>query len=163
GRLHDFTTGQQFNTVTAGGSSRHVNLFWSDPLGGSSNDYDVYALNSAGTTVLRSSTNDQTGTQNPYEFINVLNANEKIAIVKVTGVARAIHLDTGRGRLSNPTSGQTRGHNSAANAFGVAAVNVATASGGAFAGAPSNPVETFSSDGPRRVFYNADGSAITAN
>jgi Subtilase family/FG-GAP-like repeat len=163
GRMNDYTSGQQLNTVTAGGSSRHVNLFWADPLGASSNDYDVYVLNSAGTSVLRFSSNDQTGTQDPYEFISVLNANEKIAIVKVSGVARAMHLDTGRGRLSISTSGQTRGHNSAANGFGVAAVNVATAGGGAFSGAPGNPVETFSSDGPRRVFYNADGSPITPN
>jgi hypothetical protein len=161
GRLHDFTAGVHFNTVSAGGSSRRVNLFWSDPLAGSSNDYDLYVLNSAGTTVLRSSSNDQTGTQDPYEFIGTLNVNEKIAIVKLTGVARALHLDTGRGRLSIPTSGQTRGHNSALNGFGVAAVDASSASGGAYSGGATNPVETFSSDGTRRFFYNADGSAIT--
>src|SRR5262249_24760149 len=37
----------------------------------------------------------------------------------------------------------------------------AAAGGGVFVGGASNPVETFSSDGPRRVFYAADGTPIT--
>jgi hypothetical protein len=161
GRLHQFSTGVTMNTVAVGGSSRRVDMFWSDPLGQSGNDYDLYVLNSAGTTILRSSDSSQTGTQDPYEAVNTLNIGEKIVIVKFSGVARAIHLGTGRARLTIATSGQTTGHSCAADGFGVAAVNVATASGGPFAGSGTNPVETFSSDGPRRVFYNANGTAIT--
>ncbi len=45
------------------------------------------------------------------------------------------------------------------HAVGVAGVRVPPG-GGAFDG--TEPVETFSSDGPRRIFYEADGTAITA-
>ena len=162
GRLHQFSAGVTLNTVNPGGSARRVDMMWSDPLGASTNDYDVYVLNAAGTTILRASNSDQTGTQDPYESISTLNVGEKIAIVKFTGSARAIHLSTGRARLAIATSGQVRGHACAADAFCVAAVNAATAGGGPFFGGDGNPVETFSSDGPRRIFYNANGTAITA-
>jgi hypothetical protein len=33
--------------------------------------------------------------------------------------------------------------------------------GGAFTGGPYNPVQAFSSAGPRRMFFQADGTAIT--
>ena len=161
GRLHQFSPGVTMNTVSSGGSSRRIDMFWSDPLGGSGNDYDVYVLNAAGTSVLRSSDTNQTGTQDPYESVSTLNVGEKIAIVKLSGAARALHLGTGRARLAIATSGQTTGHSCAADGFGVAAVNAATASGGAFVGGATNPVETFSSDGTRRIFYNANGTAIT--
>lgn len=59
------------------------------------------------------------------------------------------------------TSGTIRGHAAADGAFAVAAVNVALAGSGSFPGGPTNPVELFSTDGNRRVFYNSDGSPIT--
>src|SRR5437870_6470776 len=67
GRLHSFGT-QNFNVITrpAGGTAP-TNLYWSDPLGGSANDYDLFRLNSTGTTVVASSTNIQSGSQHPYE------------------------------------------------------------------------------------------------
>src|SRR5207253_107326 len=59
------------------------------------------------------------------------------------------------------TPGQTHGHNatSAPFSFGVAA----TAAVGPFPGpfTTAGLVEVFSSDGPRRIFFNADGTAIT--
>src|SRR5262249_18451175 len=64
------------------------------------------------------------------------------------------------GALETATAGQMAGHAATENAFGVAAVNVATASGGAFTGGSANPVEDYSSDGPRRIFFNADGTGI---
>lgn len=161
GRLHEFSTGVTLNTVNPGGSSRRLDMMWSDPLAGSANDYDVYVLNAAGTSILRASNSDQTGTQDPYETIGSLNVGEKIAIVKFSGAARALHLSTGRARLSLATSGQVRGHACAMDAFCVAAVDVATASFGPFVGGDVNPVEPFSSDGTRRIFYNANGLAIT--
>ena len=161
GRLHQFSAGVTLNTVNSGGSSRRIDMMWSDPLGASNNDYDVYVLNAAGTSILRSSDGFQDGTQDPYEAIGTLNVGEKIAIVKFTGAARAIHLNTGRARLLIATSGQTKGHACAADGFCVAAVNAATAGGSSFLGGSANPVETFSSDGTRRIFYNADGTAIT--
>lgn len=160
GRIHSFGSSTS-NTVLAGGDSAHlrVNLFWSEPLGSSATDYNVYVLDSGGTNVVASSTNPQTGTQDPYETIATLSVGEKIIIVKSSGAARFLHLDTGRGVLSIPTVGQTRGHSCAVAAFGVAATPVASAYPNPFNS--FNVSETFSSDGPRRVFFNADGSAIT--
>src|SRR5262249_11280478 len=62
-RLHDFG-GSTFDVITVAGGP--VNLYWSDPLGGSANDYDLFRLNSTGTAVQSSSTNIQSGTQDPY-------------------------------------------------------------------------------------------------
>lgn len=168
GRVHDFGSGAIFNTVTSvssnGGGIGRVDLFWADPLGASTNDYDVFVTDAAGN-VLRSSTNIQSGTQDPYETVSTLNLNERIVIVKTTAAAsRFLHLGTGRSRIAINTEGNVRGHNAAgaANAFCVAATNVGNSpSPGFFVGGLSNPVESFSSDGPRRVFFTATGTAIT--
>ena len=137
-----------------------MDLFWADPLGASTNDYDLFLLDSTGSTVVGSSMNRQTGTQDPYERIGG-SSGQRIVIVKYSGAARFLHLDTQRGRLSIPTSGATVGHSAATNAYSVAAVNVASAFPNAFSGGSTNPLETFSSDGPRHVFYQADGTPIT--
>ncbi len=163
GRLHDFGGGTPFNIVTKIDSGQNrADLFWADPLGGSSNDYDLYITDSGGN-VLRSSTNVQNGTQDPYESVNTLNANERIVIVKFSGADRFLHLDTGRDAITIGTNGNVRGHNAsgAANAFSVSATDVANSFPNAFSGGATNPVEKFSSDGPRRIFFNPDGSAIT--
>jgi hypothetical protein len=108
GRLHRFNASSILNTCNSGGGSRRVDLFWSDALGQSANDYDLYVLDSTGTNVLRASDGAQTGTQNPYEAVGTLNVGEKIAIVKFSGKARFINLSTGRGRLAIATDGQQR-------------------------------------------------------
>ena len=164
-RVHSFA-GQNFNVLTVA-SGNPTNLYWSDPLGGSSNDYDLFRLNATGTTVLAASTNIQSGTQDPYEQIsstqappNGAAAGQRIVIVKKAAAAlRFLHLGTNRGRLSIATAGQTHGHSSAANAFGVAATPAVGPFPQAFSAA--NSVETFSSDGPRRVFFQANGTAYT--
>ncbi len=158
GRIHSFGA-TNYNTITASGFT--VDLFWSDPLGASTNDYDLFLLDSTGSTVVGSSMNRQTGTQDPYERISG-STGQRIVIVKYSGASRFLHLDTQRGRLSIPTAGATVGHSAATNAYSVAAVNAASAFPNPFSGGANNPVETFSSDGPRHVFYQADGTAITA-
>ena len=163
GRLHDFGGGTTFDTVTTVNKPR-ADLFWADPLGASSNDYDLFVLNSTGTAVVRSSTNSQTGTQDPYESVSTLNVGERIVIVKANGAAgRFLHLDTGRSRLSLNTAGNVRGHNAsgAANAFSVAATDVSNSFPSPFSGGVTNPVETFSSDGPRRTFFDPSGNPLT--
>ncbi len=160
GRLHDFG-GTTYNTVLPGGGSRRVDLFWADPPGRSTNDYDLYVLDSSGA-VVRSSNSFQDGNSDPYEVIPELNVGERIIIVKFSGEDRFLSLTTGRGILAIATPGSVRGHNAAGapNAFSVAATRAASPPT-PFAGGIVNPVETFSSDGPRRVFFNVDGSPIT--
>jgi Subtilase family len=170
GRVHFFPGNVAFDTVTSPGQSQY-DLYWSDPLGASSNDYDLFLLNAAGTTLLAASTNNQTGTQDPFEAIGIpAGANLRLVIVKFSGAARFLRLVTNRGRLSISTPGATTGHGTTVNAFGVAATPAASNFG-----APPNPagpypnpftaintVELFSSDGPRKLFFNPNGSLIGA-
>ncbi|MDQ3013178.1 MAG: S8 family serine peptidase, partial [Acidobacteriota bacterium] len=169
GRVHDFGGGITGNTINAtGGGTRPVTLKWSDPLGASNNDYDLFILNAGLTAVIASSTNSQSGGQDPFENISnnattpVFAMGNRIVILRRTGSAtRALHLNTNRGRLAIGTAGQTYGHNAAGSAFGVAQVSVGTAGGGTFTGGATNPVRTSSSDGPRRMFFDPAGNAIT--
>lgn len=165
GTLHSFGA-NNYNTFTGYNTSFcYTVLSWSDPMGASSNDYDLFILNSAGTSVLFQSTTTQAGTQNPQEYVsNCTNlTGARIVIVNYQGAAaaRALRIDTERGRLAVGTNGNTFGHNGGVNTITTAAVNVATASGGMFVGGAANPVENFSSDGPRRLFYTPAGTAIT--
>ncbi len=160
GRIHNFG-GVTDNRVVSGGSSRHVDLFWADPLGAAANDYDVYVLDAAGANVVAKSDSTQAGQGDPYEFVDKLEIGQRIVVVKFKGDARYLYLGTGRGRLAVSTPGNTRGHNSAVDAFCVAAVDANTSFPDPFTGNAKNPVEDFSSDGPRRVFFSADGTAIT--
>ena len=168
GNVHNFG-GQNFNTLTASGAPGPINLYWSDPLGGSSNDYDLFRLNAAGTAIAASSTNIQNGTQDPYEQMSQSTANPRVVILKKAGAAgRFLHLNANRGRFSINTNGQTHGHAGATGSFGCAATPAAQ-----FAAPPNpagpfpnpfnsgNTVELFSSDGPRRIFYSANGTPFT--
>lgn len=159
GQVHNFGSAD-YDTVTLG-TTQGADLFWSDPLGGASDDYDLYVLDPTGTTVDSSSNNTQDGTQDPYEGVDTLTTGERVVVVLYSGSARFLHLDGLNGAFSISTSGATRGHNCATNAFGVAAVNAAQAYPAAFKGGSEDPVENYSADGPRRVFFQANGTAIT--
>src|SRR5438132_1575464 len=161
GRVHNFDPSSavtQFDTITASGFL--TNLHWSDPLGGSGNDYDLFVLNSTGTAVVASSTNIQSGSQDPYEQVFSASLNNRVVILQKTGAAnRFLHLSTNGARLNFNTQGDTHGHNAASGGYGVAAVCASCTFPSVFSSA--NTVETFSSDGPRRIFFNGNGTAIT--
>jgi|SRR5882672_6946669 len=169
GTVHRFGT-QQYDTISANGGN-YVMLFWSDPLGASSNDYDLFVLNSTGTAVLEASTDVQDGTQDPLESLsptyNV--AGNRLVVFKHAGAQnRYFHLNTFRGGLVVASSGETHGHSHAALAYSVAATPAPAAWSPITANGPypnpfnaANQIELFSSDGPRHLFYHADGTAIT--
>jgi subtilisin family serine protease len=145
-----------------------VELFWSDPLGASSNDYDLFVLNAAGTAVIAASTNVQTGTQDPFEEVfsaSGLPTNSRVVIAAKTGAAqRALHLQNFFGEpFQIATSGATTGHNAAPSTVSVAAVSWNSARIGTkpFVGGAANPTEIFSADGPRKRFFLANGTPIT--
>jgi hypothetical protein len=135
GTVHNFGTvasPQNFNVLT--GLTDFINLKWSDPLAGSTNDYDLFILNSTGTTVKGFSAGVQNGTQDPYEFVrqgvNCGTASasgycpavgDRIVVVLFSGATRAIRVDTIGGRLSRATAGSTFGHNAGANTVSTAA------------------------------------------
>ena len=157
-RLHNFG-GQNFNVLNVANTGAPVSLYWSDPLGASSNDYDLFRLNSTGTTVQASSTNIQSGTQDPYEQVTQATGSRLVIVKKPTAADRFLHLNTNRGQLSIHTNGQTHGHSQAADAFSCAATPAVGPFPNPFNSA--NVTETFSSDGPRRVFFQGNGTPYT--
>ncbi|WP_410669364.1 S8 family serine peptidase [Amycolatopsis sp. cmx-4-68] len=189
GTAHNFAgaAGTQIYEPISNASSAGVpvTLHWSDPIGASANDYDLYLLNSAGA-VVSFSQNVQDGTQDPYEILQTPTfggTGLRLAVVKFSGQNRYLSLSALRGRFSDSadglkaynTPGVTVGHSAARNAFSVAAAPAAKAFGRLLEpGDPANPAgpypgsfsgatkaERFTSDGPRRVFYEADGTPIT--
>jgi Subtilase family len=163
GTVHNF--GDSTANAVIASVAVTVNLFWSDPLGGSTNDYALVVLDKNGD--LKSfSDRPQNGeeSQDPYET-TVADPGDQIVILQNRGAEnRFLRLDLigeTLDRLAFGTAGSTKGHETVEGAFGVAAADVATAAGGRFTGGAANPVENFSSDGPRRVFYNPEGTLIT--
>ncbi|WP_228370692.1 S8 family peptidase [Candidatus Korobacter versatilis] len=146
-------------------------LFWADPLGGSTNDYDFFLVSEDGTTIWDASLNIQDGTQDPYEALfDYLNPGDRLVVVKAPTASNVfMHIGTWPGVLEQATMGATVGHNGGRNTFSVAAT---PACGAIASGYPSGPcnkafdatslVEPYSSDGPRHIFFNADSTPITA-
>jgi subtilisin family serine protease len=175
-RLHNFRTAvspQAYDSLVA--PSSIITLKWSDPLAASTNDYDLFILDSTGTTVKGFSVRAQTGTQDPFEQVNQGTncgtatargycpaAGDRVVVVLFSGQARALLLNSWGGLLSIPTTGATATHNAGNSTISVAATYWNSAHTGVrpFTGLP-NPVETFSSDGPRRIFYTPNGAQIT--
>ncbi|MCI0485842.1 MAG: S8 family serine peptidase [Blastocatellia bacterium] len=143
---------------------------WSDSLGTSANDYDLFIFNSSLTAVVAASLDIQDGDDDPIEGTCVL-AGEQIVIASFDNNLSSRFLSIrafGGAEFNINTEGSTVGHSTVANAFGVGAVavpdattaaNLSKVSAGVFDG--SEDVEPFSSDGPRHLFYQADGTAIT--
>jgi hypothetical protein len=156
--VHNFGA-TPYDAISAAGGV--ITLFWADPLGGSSNDYDLYELNAAGSAIVASSTNIQSGTQDPFEQILApQTVGNRLVVLQKSGASnRFFHLNDSRGRVAVATTGETHGHNAASGAYTVAATPARGPFPNPFSG--SNVVETFSSDGPRHIFFNADSSAIT--
>jgi hypothetical protein len=164
GTIHNFgTIGVPVNgdIVTLTGNT--YNLNWADPAGASTNDYDLFLVSSTGT-VKASSTNIQSGTQNPYEQITPLTlvSGDRLVVFKTAAAQPlAFAINTIRGRLTVSTAGQVHGHNTAVDAYSVAATPAVSPGPYPSAFSSANQIESFSSDGPRRIFFNANGTAIT--
>ena len=147
-RLHNFG-GQNFNVITAANTAAPISLYWADPLGGATNDYDLFILNPAGTAVAASSTNIQNGTQDPYEQTGQA-AGFRIVVVKKAGSAdRFLHVNSNRGTLSIRTSGQTHGHSHAADAYSCAATPAVGPFPNPFSGGQRHRVVQFRRPAPR--------------
>ena len=161
---HDFGEGVIQNEITQESDYGTYILQWADPLEASGNDYDLFLIDEHGN-VLDKSTSTQDGTQDPFETVysdEADHAGARLVIVKTSGSNRYLRLDTLGGQLAVATAGNLYGHSAAENAIAVAAVGVHTAggTGGVFDGTES--VRTSNSDGPRRIFFEPDGTPITA-
>jgi uncharacterized repeat protein (TIGR01451 family) len=169
--LHQFGV-NAYTTLTA--TTSRVSLHWASPLSGSdSTDYDLFVMDSTGTNILGVSAADQYngglgGTAQPFEFATCSTCpfpvGARIYVIKYAGGTRALRIDANRGVINaaDATTGSTFGHNAAASALTVASTGY---NGGAFLN--STPftsaavVDYFSSDGPRRMFFNPNGTQIT--
>lgn len=164
GTFHNFGNGNA-NRITKAGEGR-IKLWWSDPWGSSSNDYDLYVVDGNGN-ILQQSTNSQNGKGcYPFEIIGLrssdvakIQAGLYVVVVKKTGAqARFLRIEITRGGLGVATCGSTYGHNAGEDVISCAA---ASASGFSRAFKSSDPLESYSSDGPRHIFYTNTGSEVT--
>lgn len=183
GEAHDWDPGpgiQVLDPVSADSAGVPTILQWNDPQGASGNDYDLYAVDGAGN-VIGASTDTQDGNDQPFEGFTLPSGTLGLAVVKFSGANRYFQLTPFRGRFESrsgltafATPGVTRGHSAVPAAFSVAAVPAAEAFPRELAPGVTNPsgpfpnaydrtqtTERFTSDGPRRVFYNPDGTPIT--
>lgn len=177
GFFHDFGGGKVFDPYTAPPSGL-VFLQWSDPFGNACDDYDEFVTDPTGTFLKAFSAGAQTcAGSDPVEglFYGPGSAGcptgveagcpatgDRIYIVLFAGVTRALHLDTERSNIAINTDGATFGHNAGLNTVSTAATFWGSARKGVvpFTGF-ANPVESFSSDGPRKIFFDPNGNAIT--
>ena len=167
--------GDQYNKIVGlsvdskGNPDNPIYLFWADVYGHTADDYDLYTYDDNGN-VIWPANDRQNGTGNPVETIpaSKLHLGDNLIVVKYSGAVRCLHVDAARNHLKYITPGNTRGHNApiADGAFCVAATPAAN-----FRAKPTGPypnafdstdqVELFSSDGPRRRFFDDDGKEYT--
>src|SRR5262249_50540632 len=116
----------------------------------------LFVLDNDLRNVLLASTDIQDGTGEPFEFLGFLiPAGVRVVVAAHPNAeVRAIHTVIFGGEYANSTSGSIYGHNSATDAVAVGAVDAAEAGGGEFPPGPTTPIELFSSDGPRRIFFD---------
>jgi subtilisin-like proprotein convertase family protein len=187
GTMHDFAPGVAVQTrdplADTGFFGIPIDLFWSDPLGAATSDYDLYIVDETGAVVAYSN-NVQDGTQDPFEIVGAGGAGLSVVVVKFSGADRFLHIDAFDGRFVDQpdlrltaysTNGEIHGHAATDAAFATAAAPAADAfpdpllpddppnPAGPFPNAfnASQLSERYTSDGPRRVFYAADGAPIT--
>ncbi|MGQ0621999.1 MAG: S8 family serine peptidase [Panacagrimonas sp.] len=180
GPLHDFGDGGQSISVEVGGGNPVI-LIWAEhydlTVGNASTDYDVYDLDDGLTTILDASADLQDGVGGddfPVEFIDETFSDERLVVARfsagTTSSAPAFNLIVFRGELDDAlaTSGATRGHSAAANAFSTAATPADAALDGVSGDGPfpglftaTNTTESFSSDGPRRILLSPTGVELT--
>jgi len=157
--VHDFGSGDWRNRINRGTPTCYT-LFWSDPLGGSANDYDLFLVDPTETIIMLASDDLQDGDDNPIEGIcpDFETTGYHLVVARWTGEDRFLHLSANRGTLEYATTGQISGHAAAADAFGVTAVGARDRTT-PYVGI--EPVQSYASDGPRRIFFHPGGTPIT--
>jgi hypothetical protein len=89
---------EPFNAILLpSGGEVVIFLSWDDPMGGSANNYDLYLVNLSTGLAVASSTDVQSGAQDPVEFIDYVNDGAsgyfEIMVQNVRDAAQPKHLD----------------------------------------------------------------------
>ena len=166
------SAGDDANQVlTARGYERQdAFLFWANPqstaTSGATDDYDLYVLDPTTGAVKFASTDPHTGQpgQDPIQACEA-DRGQLIVVIKNHGNAVDLHLfltSDGAAALNIPAPGGTYGHATAASTYGTAAADASIPYSQNRAFNSTDVTEYFSSDGPRRIFFNADGSEMAA-
>ncbi|WP_293368805.1 S8 family serine peptidase [Nevskia sp.] len=181
GALHDFGDGGVSLSVEGGNGNTPVILIWAEHYtldeGFAGTDYDVYLLSDDLSTIFDASADIQDGSGNddfPVEFVGGgAFTGDRIVVANFSGVTSSdppFNLIVFRGEVDDAlaTSGATRGHSAAINAYSTAATPAAASFDGITADGPFpglftsvNESESFSSDGPRRILLDPFGSMLT--
>jgi len=160
-RFHAFAPGKVVNWVRDK-ESGWVGLFWADPLRAATNQYNLYVIDADGH-VLQSGTSSHTGSQPPSQILDGVKPGQGLVVTRnVDARPLFLRVETPRAALTVATAGNIKGHSAstAKNAFSVAAIPVADPPE-AFTASLTAAVAWYSADGPRRVFFNPDGTPIT--
>jgi len=156
GTVHNFGP-HAYNKLTEDDSDAVFQ--WSDEYHTSGNDYDIYILNAAGTSVVSGGTDTQDGDDEPIEFADGIHPGERIVLWKANGTdTRYMRLSCTGSPLETQTAGQTIGHAATASCICVASSDASINTSG-FTTASVN--DDASSDGPHKMFYHPDGTPIT--
>jgi hypothetical protein len=156
GTLHNWGRGVENGFKSFFYDGTELTLQWNDLLGASKNDYDLYLLDGSGQ-IIGASTTSQTGTQDPFEEVYSLNVGTSVLVARYSGEAKYLRLVSYTAPLRYATAGSVADHNGIPECVSVAAVSARTSFPSPFTGGARNPVEEFSSDGPRRLFFDASG------
>ena len=142
-----------------GGGLAAFFLQWSDPFGSSSNDYDLFIVDSFSGDILDSGTNPQNGNDDPFEFAIVENDGfgsllVEIIIRKLSGTPQTLEMNFNLdGDLTefNVPEDAIFGHPAAPGVLATAAFDWKT----------PNTIESFSSHGPSSIISPSDATIST--
>lgn len=155
--FHDFDTGQNVDDfkemLVQNGATLTAALQWSDPFGGSGNDFDLYLMN-ASFQVIAASTDFQAGSQDPIEAFQWTNTTGADQLVRVLinwfagDPSRELELFTfgaGTGAFDhNVVNDSIIGHQAAPGVIAVSAI---------FSGDPgADTIEFFASRGTSTIY-----------
>ena len=163
GTQHDFGSSVTQNRITEDSPGAYV-LWWSDPLEGSSNDYDLFLVDENGD-VVRSSTRIQDGTRDPYEYIDSTEEDHtgppghRQDFRSGGPIPAPRHPGRTAWRSLPPETCSDTRRPKTPSLWRPSPSRAPGGAGGVFNGTES--VRTSSSDGPRRIFFEPDGTPIT--
>jgi len=156
--FHLFSASSVYNQIS--GSPDGCVLQWADSFYSPSSDYDLFVLDSSNKIVTAS-----TGKNQAFEAASVpRGSTHKILVARRSGTPRFIRISCfGYLTLQFSTNGATSGHATAEGGFGVGAIRISPSPTSSFfsdAKTKTLKPDYFSSDGPRRIYFE-NGVAVT--